>query len=684
MIKVLPLFLLRRTVVVIVLSLCLCSGVTTPVMVLAQQPSLQRSAQDSLYVRRLEYVCKVWGYTKYFHNGMVRDMQWDEVLLRALQAVQSARSDQDYHQAIEQVLSSAGAVTTAMTAAPTLPRERFIPVDYSWMHDSTMLSASVRSRLELIRQHFRPFRNFYVGVSPVGTPQPQNENRYSGITAPDEQYRLLALFRYWNVINYFFPYKDVIGRSWDAVLREMIPVFINTPQDGGSYHLALARLSAHINDSHGFVQTPFFWQAWGSGILPVGVSFIEGQTVVTGLSYLPSFLEASGVSSLRIGDVLTHINGEHVDSIRRRLTPFTPASNSSALHRNLNTLIRYGTIGWVTLTVQRGTERFTIRAQRVAWNTENNARLPTNTPIWRILDGNIGYVDMGRLEVADVQRMMTALANTRGIVFDVRNYPRGTMDAIGSYLGTPRPFVIFTAPDPLHAGTFAVPANSWLPQPFVSELSVGGSLRYAGRTVGLMNAVTQSHAEFTCMAFRALGMPLVGSQTAGADGNVVELPMPANSTLGYTSLGVFYPSGAPTQRIGIVPDVRVEPTIAGIRAGRDEVLERGIEVMFGAASGVTSVAAASGSVSPVVSPNPANDAATVHFFVPTAASANEHVHVRLFNALGRQVRSLHHQAVQGANTVLLPTDDLPSGVYICRIDVPNVPAPASVRLSIVR
>lgn len=43
-----------------------------------------------------------------------------------------------------------------------------------------------------------------------------------------------------------------------------------------------------------------------------------------------------------------------------------------------------------------------------------------------------------------------------------------------------------------------------------------------------------------------------------------------------SGLGVFYPDGAPTQRVGVRVDVEVRPTIAGIRAGRDEVLEAAI------------------------------------------------------------------------------------------------------------
>jgi hypothetical protein len=40
-----------------------------------------------------------------------------------------------------------------------------------------------------------------------------------------------------------------------------------------------------------------------------------------------------------------------------------------------------------------------------------------------------------------------------------------------------------------------------------------------------------------------------------------------------SGVGVFFPDKRPTQRIGIIPDIDVRPTIAGTRGGRDEVLE---------------------------------------------------------------------------------------------------------------
>ena len=51
------------------------------------------------------------------------------------------------------------------------------------------------------------------------------------------------------------------------------------------------------------------------------------------------------------------------------------------------------------------------------------------------------------------------------------------------------------------------------------------------------------------------------------------LPLPGGVVSRFSGLGVFYPDGSPTQRIGIVPDVVATPTIDGVREGRDDVLE---------------------------------------------------------------------------------------------------------------
>ena len=91
---------------------------------------------------------------------------------------------------------------------------------------------------------------------------------------------------------------------------------------------------------------------------------------------------------------------------------------------------------------------------------------------------------------------------------------------------------------------------------------------YAGKVVVLVNDSSMSQAEYTAMAFRAgQQVTVVGSTTAGADGNVSNIPLPGGLKLMMSGIGVFYPDKTPTQRVGIVPDVFVEPTRDGWRAG---------------------------------------------------------------------------------------------------------------------
>jgi C-terminal processing protease CtpA/Prc len=156
---------------------------------------------------------------------------------------------------------------------------------------------------------------------------------------------------------------------------------------------------------------------------------------------------------------------------------------------------------------------------------------------------------------------------------DVRNYPRGTMYRFAEFFNPEaRPFVTFTVVDSTHPGQVV-----WTP-PVMAGRPGGNAGHYRGRVAILVDERTQSHAEFSVMALRtAPENRVIGSQTAGADGNVTTLMLPGGVRTVFTGLGVYYPDGRATQRIGIVPDIEIRPTLAGLRAGRDEVLERALE-----------------------------------------------------------------------------------------------------------
>jgi C-terminal processing protease CtpA/Prc len=96
----------------------------------------------------------------------------------------------------------------------------------------------------------------------------------------------------------------------------------------------------------------------------------------------------------------------------------------------------------------------------------------------------------------------------------------------------------------------------------------------------LVNEITQSQAEYTTMAFRAApNVTVIGSTTAGADGNVSPIYLVGGIRTMISGIGVFYPDGKGTQRVGIIPDIVVDRTIEGIKNGKDELLEKAIEII---------------------------------------------------------------------------------------------------------
>ena len=103
---------------------------------------------------------------------------------------------------------------------------------------------------------------------------------------------------------------------------------------------------------------------------------------------------------------------------------------------------------------------------------------------------------------------------------------------------------------------------------------------YKGEVIIINNECTQSNAEFTTMSFRNSPNSLViGENTIGADGDVAYFKLPGGITTVMTGLGVYNPDGSETQRVGLTPDVYIKPTIEGIREGRDELLEKSIDLI---------------------------------------------------------------------------------------------------------
>jgi C-terminal processing protease CtpA/Prc len=395
------------------------------------------------------------------------------------------------------------------------------------------------------------------------------DKRYSEMAYPSEPYRLLALFRFWNVINYFYPYKYLIDRPWDGVLTEYIPK-LDAAHNELEYVLTVAEMVTNIQDTHGSIVNPTFNQYIGTHRPPIEVRFIEGQTVITNI--LDDSIRQS--SGLNVGDVVVSVDNEDVAKRRERLSHIFAASTPQALRRRVHGVLLAGPEkSRMSLVVKDKNGKL---VQATLERTVKPAAVPRKYPVFTVLPEGIGYVDLARLTVQEVDAAFEAIKSTPAVIFDIRGYPKGTAWAIGPRL-TDKEVVtsLFerNMPD-VRNPNFSIRLR--FPQKtFPSE-----KWRYTGKVVALINEDAISQSEHTCLFLEtAAGATFIGSPTNGANGDVTMMVLPGNIGVFFTGQDVRHADGRQLQRVGIQPHIKIEPTIKGIRNGRDEVLDRAIEFL---------------------------------------------------------------------------------------------------------
>lgn len=420
-----------------------------------------------------------------------------------------------------------------------------------------------------IKNAQRSKEHYYISLdSLVSQPIFKNENAYSIPSYPDTGYRLLALFRYWNIIQYYFPFKYLLKENWQNILPEFIPEFIRV-KDELEYKRLLIRLITRIHDTHANIwDDPMLEEYKGLNIAPLEIIFIEDQAVVGG------FFNSDFATNclLKRGDIILSINNESVNSILQQKSPYVPASNYPTRLRNIATELLRTNKDHLFIRYQRGEK---IRSDTVACYSIKKIGIPQiyfkAKPAYQFLDNNIGYIYPGST-IADSIPDMT---DKKGIIIDLRCYPSPYIKGFPRYeqlLPKPIEFATFTHGSIIHPGLFT----------FSKPIKIGENNNnyYKGKIILLVNEQTQSQAEFLTMIFRAANAKVIGSPTAGTDGNIAEFALPGGVKTTITGLGIYYPDKRETQRIGIIPDIEVKPTLKGIRENRDELLEKAILVIL--------------------------------------------------------------------------------------------------------
>jgi|GEM_PF-2076015 Periplasmic protease len=527
---------------------------------------------DEYFVRPCEFVCdypyndttkwaitcRVWGLLKYYHpNVTAGKLDWDKVLLEGLENIDQATTPEMVNAELRKMLDAAGKYRYKKTS--NFNDSLKMNVNLCWLNQS-FLDDALQEELRRIASTPVEQPSYYsVQFEQVLL---QNEKVYDfevTTSLNSMKYRLLSLFRYWNVIYYFFPHKYLMDQSWDKTLTESVFPFIEATDDR-SYQIAFLKLVAALNDGHGYITMFGHYSPESRDIIEI----VDGKTVVR-----------VDVGGLQKGDIINRIGQRDIQHIRDSLSVLVPASTQQNKEYRINChvaeMIFFPGTG---MTIARDGREICLHLAPVTFEKK------VSTPYQWLYD-EIGYVDFSALTIEKIDQIFQDFSDADGIIFDLRKGVNHSYDAsrFARYLSNPNtPYRLFpmVLPDLTHPGAFCW-REITTPNPDGSE-----HFRFKGKIVYLINESSQSALETIAWEGRTnFHATLIGRPTSGSLGRVTWIPLPGNhrTRTAFSNFALFSLDGTELQRKGIIPDIEVYPTMESIKAGKDEILEAAIEYL---------------------------------------------------------------------------------------------------------
>ncbi len=525
---------------------------------------------------------QLWGFLKYHHPAVAEGkFDWDGELVAVIPTVMQAKTEDEWKKILDDWMDTLPVVPASQKDTVELS-EFVVRADYGELFNPDFFHQHTINQLKYILNNAQSAENQYIKLNPQRhSNEPfitiTNEAPYDEMAFPELPYRLLALFRYWNIVNYFFPYRELCDTKWSTVLQEMLPDFV-CAQNQKEYTLACMKLCAKIDDSHGFFQihdTAAYFDIYGRNSLPFDVRFVENKLVVTSFSS-----DSVGMEELvSVGDIITAINGVDVEAAVERLLPITPASNYEGKLREIARRILWTNDSVLSIQFLHNGKLLTKTMQtfdtKVLKSIDHFNPRP-NEVGYSIRPDSIGYILPSNCRPEEREKEVARLMfNTKGLIIDLRCYPSDyNAMSIAPYLMKNWGYYCRQSHGSISKpGYFSISKEYALPEPEI------GSYPYP--VVVLVNEYTQSSAEdHTFFYYPAPQLTIIGSTTAGANGAVFGFSLPGGFTAYMTGIGMYYPDGGCMHRVGVRIDEEVRPTIEGIKLGIDEVLERAVRIVL--------------------------------------------------------------------------------------------------------
>lgn len=386
---------------------------------------------------------------------------------------------------------------------------------------------------------------------------------YDDYPTEDRATKQAAVIVAWGYFQHFYPYWDVVGTDWDAALVDSLRMATENPDVDLS--TVLRALVAQAHDGHATVTTA----SQDLATPPIRWNWIEDRLVITDT-------RASAPSAVVTGSVVTKLGGEDPAAAIERAERLAPASTPQYRRRAALVALLEGPWGStldLTLirpdgeTVDAGLERTGVRVWR------GGPEEPRPEPI-SLVAPSVGYLDLTRVRRDDLGQL-PLLEPVEKLIVDLRGHPSDQAFALfARLLGAPARTDLLLVPVTTRPDGAARTYEdvTWIMEPEPPRL--------ASEIVFLADERAQSAAETLLGMVEDNGIgEIVGSPTAGTNGNIIRFITPGGYRIAMTGMKVTDSDGNPHHGVGVQPTIEVEPTIDGIANGRDELLELAIALL---------------------------------------------------------------------------------------------------------
>lgn len=544
---------------------------------------------------------RLLGYVRFFHpSDQAAAANWDQVAIAGVQAAEKAVNPMDLARTLEDFFEPLAPTLRVFPDGerPQVPAALAPPSADAevvfWEHNGVGLipddlyfsrRSTARSRPPAETGLSLPGEPLVVSLGGgVSAMIPLTLYRDSGGTLPrvtlpaprpdkpagfvpsgkDRATRLAGVALTWPVVQHFYPYFDVGTVDWPASLREALNKAARDRSER-EWVDTLRRLTATLQDGHGGVIHPAAALPYQ---LPLTWDWIEDQLVIT-------HVQPRQGGGLAAGDVVLAINGRPVEqAIAASETLWSAATPQYLRFRALRHLVRGQRNEAVRLTVRRANGQTASAVLRRTVPADSVSE-PRPEKIAEIQPG-IFYVDLERITDADFRAAVNRLAAARGIVFDLRVRANVSLLVLRHLAG-----------EPLRSAPFRIPLVTLPDRPGLRFNNAGFTLdpaapRLTGRIAFLTSGRVISYGETYMGIIDGYGLAdIVGGPTAGTNGNVNIISLPGNAQILWTGMLVTQHDGSRLHGVGIQPTVPVSRTLQGVAGGRDEILERAIQIVGG-------------------------------------------------------------------------------------------------------